>query len=207
LTTCRRYLPFIVAMSLALPPLSAQAWDSQAGSPPGWQSHWVQTTERVDVFENATGDLSFGQAARDMFFRVDAPEQQGRLWVYDPVGSDWGWLARASTKPVDEPTPDQVQASAGSSDPRAYLYLRAPDLAPRLDCIIAGESGWDPSRQNRQSKAAGLAQFLPSTWATTPEGQLGLSPFEATASVDAAIWLAQTKGFSQWQVYLQGQCR
>jgi hypothetical protein len=207
LTTCRRYLLLIVAMSLTLPPLSAQAWDSQAGSPPGWLSHWVRTTEPVDVFANATGDLGFGQADQDRFFRVDAPEQHGRLWVYDPLGNDWGWLPAASTRLVDEPTPDQVRATASSSDARAYLYSSAPDLAPRLDCIIAGESGWDPTRQNRLSQAAGLAQFLPSTWATTPEGQLGLSPFEPLASVDAAIWLARTRGLGQWQVYAQGECR
>jgi hypothetical protein len=200
-------VPLIVGVLLAVPPLSAQAWDSQAGSPPAWQSHWVQTLEPVDIFANADGELSFGQAMANMFFRVDAPEQQGRLWVYNPLASGWGWLPRVSTKQVGEPTPDEVQAAAGPSDPRAYLYARAPDLAPHLDCIIAGESGWDPTQQNPRSHAAGLAQFLPSTWATTPEGQGGLSPYEPLASIDAAIWLARTKGFSQWQVFAQGRCR
>jgi hypothetical protein len=211
LPTLRRYVPLMVAVCLGLMPLWTQAeawaWESTAGSPPAWQSYWVQTSEPVEVFANADGDLAFGQAAANLFFRVDAPEQLGRLWVYNPVASGWGWLPRASTKRVAEPTPDDVQASAGLADPRAYLYARAPDLAPRLDCIIAGESGWDPAQQNPRSHAAGLAQFLPSTWATTPEGQRGLSPFEPLASIDAAIWLAQTKGLSQWQVYSQGRCR
>jgi hypothetical protein len=203
----RTYVPLIVGLCLALTPLSGLAWDGPAGSPPGWQSYWVQTIEPVDVFANAHRDLSFGQAPANLFFRVDAPEQRGRLWVYDPLGRGWGWLPRASTKRVDEPTPDEVQATAWPSDPREYLYARAPDLAPRLDCIIAGESGWDPTQQNPRSRAAGLAQFLPSTWATTPEGQSGLSPFEPLANIDAAIWLAETKGLGQWQVYLQGRCR
>ena len=101
----------------------------------------------------------------------------------------------------------KVAASAESLDPRDYLYAQSPELAPRLDCIIGGESGWDPSQQNRYSRAAGLAQFLPSTWATTPQGQQGMSPFDPLANIDAAIWLAQTKGWTQWQVYLQGRCR
>jgi hypothetical protein len=130
-----------------------------------------------------------------------------RLWVYDPLTSGWGWLSRASTRRVDEPTAEDVHATARPSDPREYLYAHAPDLAPRLDCIIARESGWDSTQQNARSHAAGLAQFLPSTWATTPEGQHGLSPFDPFASIDAAIWLAQTKGFGQWQVVTQGLCR
>jgi hypothetical protein len=99
-----------------------------------------------------------------------------------------------------------LAASADALDAREYLYFEAPDLAGRLDCIIAGESGWDPAEQNARTLAAGLAQFLPSTWATTPQGEQGLSPFEPHANIDAAIWLARTKGWQQWQVYLQGRC-
>jgi hypothetical protein len=182
----------------------AQAWDAPAGSPPGWRTYWVITHEATDVFADADGEISFGRAASGMYFRVDAPEQQTRLWVYNPVVEGWAWLPRASTRPVAEPRSEQVQQSV---DPRTYLYQQAPDLAPMLDCIITGESGWDPNGQNPRTKAAGLAQFLPSTWATTPEGQLGRSPFEPLANIDAAIWLARTKGWTQWQVFTFGYCR
>jgi hypothetical protein len=202
----RRFL-FIVAMCLLALPASAFAWEPQAGSPPGWHSTWVQTVERVDVFVHADGDLSFGPAPAGLFFRVDAPAQKARLWVYDPLGGSWAWIAVSATAPVPTPTSDQVAASAQALDPREYLYAQAPDLAPRLDCIISGESGWEPSQQNTRSRAAGLAQFLPSTWATTPEGQQGLSPFEPLANIDAAIWLARTRGWAQWQVYTEGRCR
>ena len=201
----RRVLPVVAACSLALPG-HALAWAPQAGSPPGWQPLWIQTTERVDLYVKALGDSSFGQVPAGLFFRIDAPEQNGRVWVYSALGGDWGWLPRAATQPVPEPSPDQVAASAATLDPREYLYAQAPDLAPRLDCIIAGESGWDPSQVNSRSRAAGLAQFLPSTWASTPQGQQGLSPFEPLANIDAAIWLARTKGWLQWQVYVQGRC-
>jgi hypothetical protein len=190
---------------LAGGPATTFAWDGPAGSPPGWQPHWVQAIERTTLFAAATGDLGYGEAEPHTFYRVDAPVQAGRLWVYNPLNGGWAWLAAASTSPVGEPSLDQVRAS-GSPDPREYLYQRAPDLAQRLDCIISGESGWDPKSRNPRSSAAGLAQFMPSTWATTPQGQLGLSPFDPLPNIDAAIWLAQTSGWTQWQVYTAGAC-
>ena len=105
------------------------------------------------------------------------------------------------------PDTDDFFALEEHEPPLVAFRQQAPDLAPRLDCIIAGESGWNPSRQNPSSHASGLAQFLPSTWASTPEGQQGLSPFEPTANIDAAIWLARTKGWTQWEVYTRGRCR
>jgi hypothetical protein len=202
----RRLIPVLGFYSLAVPS-SAFAWEGPAGSPPGWHSRWVQTIDRVEVFVHADGDSNFGQAPSGLFFRVDAPAQNGRLWVYDPLAGTWAWIAEAGTEPVAAPTPDQVAASAQALDPREYLYKQAPDLAPRLDCIISGESGWEPSQQNARTRAAGLAQFVPSTWAATPEGKQGLSPFEPLANIDAAIWLARTRGWTQWQVYTNGQCR
>jgi transglycosylase-like protein with SLT domain len=196
----------VVAVCSLAGPNRALAWESPAGSPPGWQPRWIQTTERVDVFVNANGDSSFGEVPAGLYFRIDAPEQNGRYWVYDPLLDSWAWLPRSGAQPAAEPTPDQVAASASMLDARAYLYFEAPDLAPRLDCIIANESGWDPSQVNGVTRAAGLAQFLPSTWAATPQGVEGLSPFDPTANVDAAIWLARTKGWRQWQVYINGTC-
>lgn len=201
----RRLLPVVAVCSLAVPG-RALAWDPPAGSPPDWHPYWVQTNDRVEVYVHAFGDSSFGQAPPGVFFRIDAPEQNGRLWAYDPLVDAWAWLPADGTSRVPEPSPDDVAASAEALDPRDYLYTQAPDLAPQLDCIIAGESGWDPSQVNSRTHAAGLAQFLPSTWATTPQAAEGLSPFEPQANIDAAIWLARTKGWRQWQVYLQGRC-
>jgi hypothetical protein len=205
----RRRLSLVAAgLSLiAAGPVTTFAWDLQAGSPPAWQAYWVQTIERTQLFGAATDDIPVDQAAAHTFYRVDAPAQAGRLWVYNPLNSGWAWLPEASTSPTGEPSLEQVRATAGPQDPREYLYERAPDLAPRLDCIIARESGWDATARNPHSSAAGLGQFMPSTWAITPQGQLGLSPFDPLPSIDAAIWLAQTRGWTQWQVYTRGACR
>ena len=202
----RRLLPVVAVCSVAVPG-HALAWSSPAGSPPGWQPRWVQTVDRVDVYPHAVGDSSFGQAPAGLFFRVDAPAQNGRFWVYDPLVDTWAWLPLAGTQPVPAPTPDQVTATAAALDPREYLYQQAPDLAPRLDCIIASESGWDPAGVNARTRAAGLAQFLPSTWAATPQGMQGLSVLDPQANIDGAIWLVRTRGWQQWQVYTAGLCR
>jgi len=46
-----------------------------------------------------------------------------------------------------------------------HRFLPATSPAPAwADQIIARESGWDPGATNPSSGAAGLAQFLPSTW-------------------------------------------
>ena len=201
----RCLLSVATVCSLALP-MQALAFDEQAGSPPDWHAYWVQTLDTVDIFVEADGDASFGQAAVGQFFRVDAPILNGRLWVYNPLDSGWAWVPSLGTEVVPEPSADDVAASVRTLDPHAYLYLQAPDLAPRLDCIISGESGWNPGLVNPRSRASGLAQFLPSTWATTPEGQQGLSVFEPSANIDAAIWLARTKGWTQWEVYTRGRC-
>jgi len=201
----RRLVPVVAMCSLVVPG-PAMAWEAPAGSPPGWQAYWVRSVEPLEIFVDAFGDNSFGQAPAGLFFRVDAPEQNARLWVYDPLVNTWAWVPSIATERVLEPSTDLVEASVQALDPRDYLYQQAPDVAPMLDCIIAGESGWDPAQQNARSRAAGLAQFLPTTWAATPQGQEGLSPFEPLANIDAAIWLARTRGWNQWAVYLAGHC-
>lgn len=98
------------------------------------------------------------------------------------------------------------QAAHGlTSDP--WSYLRAvqelPSLPPsaaasppapasgvssRVACIIRVESHGNPSARN-PSGAAGLGQFLPSTWATTPQGRAGMSVFNASANTAAIQWM------------------
>src|SRR5262252_1905090 len=89
-----------------------------------------------------------------------------------------------------------------TTDP--YVYLRANGALPspvaarppapasgvssRVACIIRVESRGDPSARNR-SGASGLGQFLPGTWASTPQGRAGLSVFNAAANTAAIQWM------------------
>ena len=59
------------------------------------------------------------------------------------------------------------------------------------------ESRYDPNAVNSESDAAGLFQFLPSTWAGTPFASD--SPFDPSANAHAAAWLLQTYGPNQWE--------
>lgn len=58
------------------------------------------------------------------------------------------------------------------------------------------ESRYHPNSVNSSSGASGLFQFLPSTWAFTP--QHSLSPFDPVANANAAAWLYTRDGPSQW---------
>jgi soluble lytic murein transglycosylase-like protein len=58
------------------------------------------------------------------------------------------------------------------------------------------ESNYNPYAVNRSSGASGLFQFLPSTWAGTPEHNQ--SVFDPTANANAAAWLYGRSGGSPW---------
>lgn len=69
--------------------------------------------------------------------------------------------------------------------------------------IIDCESNGDPDAVNPYSGAAGLFQFLPSTWETTASkaGFQGASVFDPEANIGAAAWLAnryQELGMNYW---------
>jgi soluble lytic murein transglycosylase-like protein len=61
------------------------------------------------------------------------------------------------------------------------------------------ESRWDPAAHG-PGGAAGVFQFIPSTWASASSaaGFAGYSPFDARANVETAAWLIATDGPRQW---------
>jgi hypothetical protein len=72
--------------------------------------------------------------------------------------------------------------------------------------IINCESNGDPDAVNPYSGAAGLFQFLPSTWATTAPaaGYPDASPFDPEANTASAAWLAnryQQLGYDYWHAW------
>lgn len=107
-------------------------------------------------------------------------------------------------------------AGALSSQPdvsaRDYLIfdgkLAAPVVWPtgRLACIARRESQNDPHATNPRSKAAGLFQFLWSTWMTTPQGKVGESPYDPSAATAAAQWMVSVGRVNEWEVVQRGLC-
>ena len=71
-----------------------------------------------------------------------------------------------------------------------------PDAVNWAERIAFCESTYNPYAVNRGSGAAGLFQFMPSTWAASPWGSQ--SPFDPTANSEAAAWLYQRYGARQW---------
>lgn len=72
--------------------------------------------------------------------------------------------------------------------------------------IIDCESNGDSDAVNPYSGAAGLFQFLPSTWATTAPkaGYAGASALDPEANIATAAWLAnqyQALGYSYWHAW------
>ena len=58
------------------------------------------------------------------------------------------------------------------------------------------ESVLDPNAVNSSSNASGLFQFLPSTWATTPNANQDI--FDPVANADAAGWMWQNGRRNEW---------
>ena len=68
-------------------------------------------------------------------------------------------------------------------------------------CVAERESGFDPLAVNPSTGAAGLFQFLPSTWASLSElaGQGGASAFNARANIAVAAWTVSNYGWHPWR--------
>ena len=113
-------------------------------------------------------------------------------------------VAAPSVSVVGKP----IVAPPAAGTMRAYLYEKWPTAAKRMDCVIYYESHWRSNALNRTSDAAGLAQFIPSTWARTPQGKAGKSPYDPYAAIDAFGWMVVQGGgsWSEWEVVYVGLC-
>jgi hypothetical protein len=124
-----------------------------------------------------------------------------------------GITARAYMESVGElapPIPPVGQAGAASISPPGAASVSTPPQASgfdrRIDCLVRYESGGNPNAVNRSSGAAGLLQFLPSTWAGTPQGRAGLSVFNPQAARAAAAWMLAQGRAREWVPVRQGLC-
>jgi soluble lytic murein transglycosylase-like protein len=107
----------------------------------------------------------------------------------------------AQSMPIGAAVPPPLSLAPGSVSAIQQIILDA--FAPLGSAaqtwalrVAKCESNYNPYAVNRSSGASGLFQFLPSTWAFTPEHNL--SVFDPTANADAAAWLYARDGPSQW---------
>jgi hypothetical protein len=113
-------------------------------------------------------------------------------------------LSAAEQAGVD---PAELQGAVNTTGVDPFVYLRAiGELAPLeeppprlhsilpsggylVECIIAHESRGYAFAVNPRSGAAGLGQFLRSTWLSTPQGRAGYSVFDPVANRAAIAWM------------------
>ena len=99
-------------------------------------------------------------------------------------------------KPPD-PGPAAVKAMIGQ-----YFGPLGQDQVDIALCVAEAESGFDPHAENPATGAAGVFQFIPSTWTSLSEaaGWGGSSVFEAEANVAVAAWTVEHAGWGGWPV-------
>jgi hypothetical protein len=68
-------------------------------------------------------------------------------------------------------------------------------------CVAEAESNFDPLAENPSTGAAGVFQFLPSTWVDLSElaGRGGASVFDARANVAVTAWTVAEYGWHPWR--------
>jgi hypothetical protein len=106
-----------------------------------------------------------------------------------------------SPPPPDPPAPSVVPGR------EAVIELVRDHFAPfgsRTEavalCVAEAESNFDPLAENPSTGAAGVFQFLPSTWASLSAlaGRGGASVFDARANVAVAAWTVAEYGWHPW---------
>lgn len=107
--------------------------------------------------------------------------------------------AQRVRQPATPPPPTGVDPGDVAAIKQIILDAFAPLGATAQEWalrVARCESNYNPYAFNRYSGASGLFQFMPSTWAATP--QHDKSPFDAVANALAAAWLYQRSGPGQW---------
>jgi soluble lytic murein transglycosylase-like protein len=105
----------------------------------------------------------------------------------------------AMRSPIPVPPPLSLAPGTVSAIQQIILDAFAPLGAAAQTWAIRVsrcESNYNPYAVNRSSGASGLFQFLPSTWAFTP--QHTQSVFDPVANATAAAWLYNRSGPNQW---------
>ena len=146
---------------------------------------------------------SMTQAARDHKARAER-DAVALAWTNEYATSLDAYQAKLQAEAQAQAEAARIAALSNHPPPPAYIaqaihnaFTPLGDRAVQWAFNVAWcESRYHPNSVNSSSGAAGLFQFLPSTWAFTP--QRGLSPFDPVANSNAAAWLYGRDGPSQW---------
>jgi Transglycosylase SLT domain len=115
--------------------------------------------------------------------------------------------------PARSPAPSNSGMGSNVEQWRSLVAEFFPGEVDIALCVIRGESGGNPNAKNPNSSAAGLWQFLKSTWDKTSPDDFGVpievtggsydsgAPFDPVAATRAAAWLRNAEGWGQWNAY------
>ena len=110
------------------------------------------------------------------------------------------WLNRAALAAVPAPAVSAPVAPATVTQPASTSTATYSGGSGYQACVIAAESGGNPSAVNPSSGAGGLYQFLPSTWAAL--GHSGLPQNASVAEQNQAFQQEYAQsGTSAWSPY------
>jgi Transglycosylase-like domain len=152
----------------------------------GWSSgtyhctrHWHRTANGRLVSDNPAWVPNYGGSAVTY-----------RTWrnVHDPVAR------RIYRRPVTNDPPAYRGGNTGGSGVTGQISAVFGRYANQALNVARCESGFNPNAVNRSSGAAGVFQFLASTWRTT--AYAGGSPFNASANIHAAYQVFARDGYS-----------
>ena len=107
--------------------------------------------------------------------------------------------------PSPPPSPPAPSLSFGRGAVIELIHARFASLGSRSEevalCVAEAESNFDPLAVNPSTGAAGVFQFLPSTWASLSElaDRGGESVFDARANVAVAAWTVAEYGWHPWR--------
>ena len=115
--------------------------------------------------------------------------------------STTGVPARAYLISVGELAPPAAVAQAGVAPPSLLGAAPVSSLDRLVECLAWHESRGVAGAVNPRSGAAGLLQFLPGTWRSTPQGRAGLSVFDPAAARAAARWMISVGRLHEWSTW------
>lgn len=145
------------------------------------------------------------------------PVETLEAWLRSPTASVQHQIATAT---IGHPAPTGAhQHTGGSADgiyrgmgngttdvarwrPLVETYW-VSELVEHALCIIRHESGGNPNAKNTTSTAAGLFQFLQSTWDRSPDELTQATyaeggPYNPDRATATAAWLQAAYGWGQW---------
>ena len=177
----------VILVSVVLPRIQPPA---PAASPAVTQLNSYRTSSDAQNARNqravAQRDALAGQWAKEFASNYDT--YQAKLQAQAQAQAEAARIAALSNHPA---APPEIAAAIHNA------FVGLGDRALQWAFNVAWcESRYHPNSVNSSSGASGLFQFLPSTWAFTP--QHSSSPFDPVANSNAAAWLYTRDGPSQW---------